>query len=94
MTDPLPMPRPARDRAAGAETEAIHVECWPCRHYQREQTGPNEWHRQCAILAKTFPRRCGRYEREPGSDDQVGEALDELTRLGQEMGGYDVEGML
>lgn len=94
MTDPLPMPRPARDRAAGAETEATHVECWPCRHYQREHTGPHEWHHQCAILAQTFPARCRRYEREPGSDDQVGEALDELTRLGQEMGGYDVEGML
>lgn len=73
MTDPLPMPRPARDRAAGAETEAIHVECWPCRHYQREATGPNEWLHQCDLLAETFPRRCRRYEREPGSDDQVGD---------------------
>ena len=73
MTDPLPMPRSARDRAVGAETEATHVECWPCRHYQREHTGPHEWHHQCAILAQTFPARCRRYEREPGSDDQVGD---------------------
>ena len=72
MTDPLPMHQINHDREAQRETGGIHVECWPCRHYQREHTGPHEWHRQCAILAQTFPRRCGRYEREPGSDDQVG----------------------
>lgn len=88
MTDPLPMPRPARDRAAGAETDAMRAECWPCRHYQREATGPHEWHHQCALMAATFPRRCRRYEREPGSDDHLGE----LTQLGQAMGGYGLDG--
>lgn len=88
MSYPLPMYRSARDNAPESEPDGLRVECWPCRHYQREQTGPNEWHHQCAILAKTFPRRCRRYEREPGSDDHLGE----LTRLGQAMGGYGLDG--